>query len=554
MKKILFIIILLIGFFLRFYQLGEVPAGLTNDEASLGYDAYSLLRTGRDQWNVFLPLNFKELGDYRLPGYIYLSLLPVKLFSLNEFSIRLVSALFGFLSIIFIYFLSKKLFNNEKVALTSSFLIAVSPWSIGLSRVGLEAMLGLSFLILAMVLFFYRQFKSYFIYLSVLFFSLTMYTYSGYTLFTPLIIFLLLIFYRKYFLENKRKLIILLVSFILLISPLFLGNKVTAGVRFSQVGIINNVNSIGVKNILNEKRGACQKEYPLTLCKIIQNKPIAFLNEFSANYISHFSFSFLYLNGNPTQYSILPQGGLEFLIESVFLSLGIIWALNKKKREYLFLLTVLLISPIPDALTGGGHYSRSSLMLPFLILFEGVGLFVLVSLIFKIKIKFAKYSIVSIFFFLLSFTVFSFFIIYLTYYRDFYSLYSHYGHKLLMTDAFAEKGNYNRIYISKRHYDTKQYIFFLFFNKYDPLKYQSKKDVSYRIGQDGWISVDRIENIYFVDNLPFLELKSDFKKKKVLLIANPSDFPKKVKTKAEIRDKLGNIIFKEVELQEALKL
>jgi len=554
MKKILFILILLIGFFLRFYQLGEVPAGLTNDEASLGYDTYSLLKTGRDQWNVFLPLNFKELGDYRLPAYIYLSLLPVKVFGLSEFSIRFISAFFGFLSIVFIYFLSKKLFNNEKIALASSFLIAISPWSIGLSRVGLEAMLGLSFFVLALLLFFYRQFKSYFIYLSVLFFSLTLYTYSGYTLFTPLVIFLLLFFYRKYFSENKVRLIILLASFIFLIAPLFVGNKVTAGVRFSQVGIINNVNSIGVKNILDEKRGACQKEYPMIVCRTTQNKPIAFLNEFFGNYISHFSFSFLYLSGNPTQYSILPQRGLEFLMESVFLALGIIWALTKKKKEYLFLLSALLLAPIPDALTGGGHYSRSSLMLPFLLLFEGAGLFTVFLVVSKIKIKFAKYGIAALTLFLISFTVLSFFITYLTYYRDFYSLYSHYGHKSVMKDAFSEKDDYDRIYISKRHYDTKQYIFFLFFNKYDPLIYQSKKDVSYKIDQDGWISIDRIENIYFVDNLPFLELKSKLKKNKILLIANPADLPKKVVSKAEIKDKLGNIIFKEVELQEALKL
>lgn len=63
--KWILLAILLLGTFLRFYQLGEIPLGLNQDETAIGYNAYSILQTGRDEYGVFMPLYFKsQQGNY----------------------------------------------------------------------------------------------------------------------------------------------------------------------------------------------------------------------------------------------------------------------------------------------------------------------------------------------------------------------------------------------------------------------------------------------------------------------------------------------------------
>ena len=79
----------------RFVGLDKLPSALNRDEAAIGWNAYSLLQTGKDEHGVSFPLNFKSIGDYKMPGYIYATILPVKLFGLNDFSIRFWSALSG---------------------------------------------------------------------------------------------------------------------------------------------------------------------------------------------------------------------------------------------------------------------------------------------------------------------------------------------------------------------------------------------------------------------------------------------------------------------------
>ena len=99
LQIILFVLIIILAFFLRFYRLGSNPPGLYWDEAAFGYDAYSLAKTARDHHGQFLPLFFESFGDWKLPGYFYLLIPSVKLFGLSEFAVRLPSALLGFLTV-----------------------------------------------------------------------------------------------------------------------------------------------------------------------------------------------------------------------------------------------------------------------------------------------------------------------------------------------------------------------------------------------------------------------------------------------------------------------
>ncbi|MFZ5845558.1 MAG: glycosyl transferase, partial [Patescibacteria group bacterium] len=103
MKKLQLIIltlILIIAATLRLYRLSVIPPGVNRDEASIGYTAYSLLKTGRDEYGRFLPLSFQSFGDWKLPLYIYTTTLFVKIFGLSELAVRLPSAIAGILTVL----------------------------------------------------------------------------------------------------------------------------------------------------------------------------------------------------------------------------------------------------------------------------------------------------------------------------------------------------------------------------------------------------------------------------------------------------------------------
>ena len=114
-KIIILLLILFLGTFLRFYKLDSIPAGVYIDEASHGYNAYSLLLTGKDEWGKQFPIFLKEFGNYPSPLYTYISILPIKIFGLSVFSIRFISALSGVLLILFTFlvinFFGKKYIN-----------------------------------------------------------------------------------------------------------------------------------------------------------------------------------------------------------------------------------------------------------------------------------------------------------------------------------------------------------------------------------------------------------------------------------------------------------
>src|SRR3989344_5210772 len=99
MKNLFIIAIIILAAILSLYKLGEVPSGLYQDETAIGYNAYSLLETGKDEHGVSYPLYFKSFGDYKLPVYIYLTAFSVKTFGLTGFAVRLPSAVFGILSV-----------------------------------------------------------------------------------------------------------------------------------------------------------------------------------------------------------------------------------------------------------------------------------------------------------------------------------------------------------------------------------------------------------------------------------------------------------------------
>jgi 4-amino-4-deoxy-L-arabinose transferase-like glycosyltransferase len=107
------ILILVVGAVVRFGWFGQSPPSLNWDEASLGYNAYSIALTAKDEWNRLLPISFEAFGDFKLPVYIYASVPWVKIFGLSEWSIRLTSMLAGVVSIGLVYLIGYQLFSSR---------------------------------------------------------------------------------------------------------------------------------------------------------------------------------------------------------------------------------------------------------------------------------------------------------------------------------------------------------------------------------------------------------------------------------------------------------
>ena len=212
---ILFLIILFAAI-LRLYYLGKTPISLEWDEVALGYDAYSILKTGRDQFGQFLPLTFRSIDDYKPPLYIYADVPAVALFGLNEFSARLPSAIFGIIAVALTYYLVLEIFRDRKkqekhlLALLASLYLAISPWHLQFSRAAFETNLSVTITISA-VLFFLKGIKgnSQSFILSSVFFGLALFSYHSTLVVTPLLLLsLFLIFHQSAIFLQKSVLIL----------------------------------------------------------------------------------------------------------------------------------------------------------------------------------------------------------------------------------------------------------------------------------------------------------------------------------------------------------
>lgn len=152
-SQIFFVSLLSLGLIFRLLDFGDIPEGLHQDEVSIGYETYSLLKTGKDRWGLDYPVYFISWGSGQNTLYAYLSLIPVQLFGLNDFSIRLVSGILGLLTVWLVYQLVYQLYHNKNLARICTIIYMFDPWHFIQSRWALEPNILPFFLILFLVTF-----------------------------------------------------------------------------------------------------------------------------------------------------------------------------------------------------------------------------------------------------------------------------------------------------------------------------------------------------------------------------------------------------------------
>ncbi len=233
------ILILLLAATLRFFKLAQVPAGMTWDEAAIGYNGYSVVQTRRDEWLEKLPISFRSFGDYKAPLAIYLVGIFTSIIDLNLWVLRLPFAISGVLGVWGMVVLTKKLLpihldlsesSNqgwiEKMGLIAGLILATSPWHLHFSRTGFESGLALTFILWGVsFLLKYLQQSAIPKYLTrikplfagIVLLVLSMYTYHSPKLFVPLIGFTLVAVHLKLI---KKRVIDLTSSLVLLLTLL----------------------------------------------------------------------------------------------------------------------------------------------------------------------------------------------------------------------------------------------------------------------------------------------------------------------------------------------
>lgn len=134
----LLIIILVIGMLIRIVGIGDMPNALNCDEASSGYEAFSILNYGIDRNGNKLPAFLVSWGGGQNVLLSYFMIPFIKVLGLSALSIRLPMAILGCISLIILYLLLKKI-ANKKVAVIGLLFFAICPWHIMKSRWGLES-------------------------------------------------------------------------------------------------------------------------------------------------------------------------------------------------------------------------------------------------------------------------------------------------------------------------------------------------------------------------------------------------------------------------------
>ena len=516
---ILFVLIVGLVSFLRFYKLSSVPPGVNRDEASIGYTAYSILHTGRDEYGRLFPFSFQSFGDWKLPLYIYAVVPFVSVLGMSELAVRFPSALFGILSVFLTYLLIKELFGNRVMAFITMILAAISPWSIHLSRVESESNTAVFLTLLGMILFLKSlKFKKWLIVPGLFCFALTYFAYAGNHVFTTLSLVVVFYLYRSKIPRTK----VTFVGIILLI--------VMAGFIFSKTLFeanttkISGISIFGDPSVVHAKIEIPRNEHSDSqslFTKIVHNRVAYGMEKVAQNYLNAFSPEFLFIKGGSNNSHNILNFGNMYLIEAPFLFAGLIYLFAKKKgREKHLVLLWLFISPLAASITKDApHTNRMFAVFPMLSLVSAFGIYWLFTEV--IKKNLLKNILLGLFIvlFILNFLI----------YMDRYFV--HFprneafnwgiGYKalgeLLKEPSFSSR----KIIMTRPQYSPNIYL--IFYNPYDPASYQ-KEAVRYPPTRDGFVDVRQFGRYEFRD----IDWEKDLKKDAVL-VAWSSEVPEDIK-------------------------
>lgn len=517
---------LILAGLLRLWLLQIVPPSPSLDEVSIGYNAFSLLHTGRDEYGYFLPLLLRAYDDWRPVLYVYLTVPFVAVFGLNILSVRLPSVILSFatiyLSFLIVPLIFKKIIiikgrelNSEAIGIMTAFLVSISPWQIYLSRLGHEVNLGLFLTVLSVYVFLtgvIKQKKNVFI-LSAAFFAFSFYAYQSQKVVIPILLVSLIILYRK---EIRRLGIEGLLAggvFLLFVAPVLVVSLTPEGMmRFRGTSVFSANQSMYAQSATDILRSKNERNI---FGEIYYNRRFVPVRLVIGQYLSHFNPRWLF-SGELRENHKAPYMGLLYLFEAPFILLGIIvFFLSKMERRVkIFVIIWFLSSPLPGAITTDApHAMRSYTFIPVIQIFEAVGLLFLFSLL---RRNIYRYFTYGTFIFVILFSLWQFFINYF------------YVFPVTQADSFQsalfasirylqeQRGQYDSAVISNEKNLYQSYMFYLFSSGLDPVLYQGLGGT----GSGGFAVEHRIGSVVFRP----IQWNTEKKRGRMVYVGNKDDF------------------------------
>lgn len=522
---------MLIMFFaaaLRLYRLSDIPPGVNRDEASIGVTAYSLMKTGRDEYGRTYPLSFESFGDWKLPLYIYTTIPFIRTLGLSEMAIRLPSALAGIASVAAMYYLAYALFTSETIALVSALVLAIMPWHIHISRVESEAIVAVLFVMLGSLCFLAAVSKKSLAKLvaSAVLFAGTYYTYHGTHVSTSLLIAGLTGIYWKNIVKIPRWWMAFAIG--TCIALIIFAATITADhTKLSGISIFGDPTvvhtHIELPRLLHDNPDAWKT-------RLIHNRVTYAVSTIFQNYLKSYSTEFLFIQGGSNRAHNIQGYGNLHPMEAPLLLLGIAWLIahfNKKSvhrlgaKESGFILWWIAIGAVAAAITKDAPHSNRMLMIvPALALAIAAGIAWILDMI---PARWKKIAIVSLT------------ICYLAsmgYYTDQYFVHFPkneaanwgYAYKKLTPVLFSQEYAAKQVVMTRP--ETSPYIYLLFYSGYSPETYQ-KEARRYPISNDGFTDVSGFGRFSFRK----IDWGKDLAQRNTLLVSSPDEVPEALSQK-----------------------
>jgi hypothetical protein len=530
MKKIIILgFIFSLGFLLRFYHLGSNPPSLYWDEASLGYNAYTISTTLRDEHGEYLPLaRFIAFGDYKPPGYIYATVPFILIFGVNEFAVRLPSMLAGVLMVIVTYFLVKELFKNDILAYLSSFFLAVSPWSIHMSRAAFEANLAAFFNLLAIYFFILGRRKKWTIVFSFISFVLSFYTFNANRIIAPVILLVLIILYHHDLRKNAKWFIFsFLLSAVLIFPSLSYLSTRESRLRYEEVTIFNNLQPVELANARIATDGGN------IVAKLIHNRRLIFFTDYLKHYFDNFTGRFLFTHGDVNPRLSVQGMGQLYVWDLPFLLIGLYLLVKQRTKSSVLIFSWMLVAPIP---AGTARETPHALrILSILPTFQIVIAYGVYQTVLWLKQKFSLRNFHILLFllsFLLSVNLFYYLHIYHVHFPINWSGEWQYGYKEMVNYVNHVEDSYDQIFVTTAL--GRPYIYFAFYDKYPLDRFLNEEEA-----QRDWFGfwdVKRLGKIIFGG-------ASADAYGKILVVAKPGKLTPEYRLLKVIKDLSGNDVF-----------
>ena len=387
--------------FLRFYQLSTIPSSFTFDEMVYLFNAKVLSLTGTDatgQWNPwslrpFHPWYAEWPSHLIALGMLVLPQAPI-------LSAHLTYSILGLILPVTLGYLSYLLFKKPGLALIVVLVAGINPVLFQFSRLVYDSFPGLVFYVLGITLFVSGSPKAKLV--AAVAFTIGFFQYQGYKLLLVPFLTVLTVYeylrvsenYKRYslaqFVKENRGVVAVFVTgcllFALYMLVLLPGNG--ASVRMSEtVGLTANIPDAATAVDAIRKQSLQASLVPLYI-----NKYTLLFENMLYRYLSSFTLQEWFVGSNAgVNYFFVWQHGYFYLLDAVFLAIGLGALLVKKYKNQAFLLVSLIaLSPLPEVIqrqkmfwphdTPSGYWSlfRSACMTPFLIIIISLGIYTIV--------------------------------------------------------------------------------------------------------------------------------------------------------------------------------